>query len=213
MQWLLVGCCGLALVNLSVALNPTWVIQNPRFYGVKKGQHVHFYCKSSDHKALSSESVQWYKASEYDMEAAKRTKLSRGKSVTIKLNNNFTQASIIIFNTTTEDSGVYYCKINDTVGAGTELQVVRPFHVKKAEYRSQMKDGLIFLQALLLAICIVAPFIRNSILLNKEDVIYEEPEQDHIYEGLAIETCGGGLYEDISVYAQPGGAEACWEQD
>lgn len=30
-------------------------------------------------------------------------------------------------------------------------------------------------------------------------------------QGLTIETCGGGLYEELSVYAQPEGAEAPWE--
>uniref|UniRef100_A0A3B4UDQ9 Uncharacterized protein n=1 Tax=Seriola dumerili TaxID=41447 RepID=A0A3B4UDQ9_SERDU len=46
---------------------------------------------------------------------------------------------------------------------------------------------------------------------EKSDSVYEEPETDHIYEGLAIETCGGGLYEELSIYAQAEGAEAPWE--
>lgn len=32
-----------------------------------------------------------------------------------------------------------------------------------------------------------------------------------VFQGLAIETCGGGLYEELSAYAQPEGAEAPWE--
>lgn len=32
-----------------------------------------------------------------------------------------------------------------------------------------------------------------------------------VSQGLAIETCGGGLYEELSAYAQPEGAEAPWE--
>lgn len=30
-------------------------------------------------------------------------------------------------------------------------------------------------------------------------------------QGLMVEECGGGLYEELSVYAQPEGAEAPWE--
>lgn len=32
-----------------------------------------------------------------------------------------------------------------------------------------------------------------------------------VFQGLAVETCGGGLYEELSVYAQAEGAEAPWE--
>ena len=32
-------------------------------------------------------------------------------------------------------------------------------------------------------------------------------------QGLEIEHCGGGVYEDISVYAQPEQAEAAWDQE
>ena len=32
-----------------------------------------------------------------------------------------------------------------------------------------------------------------------------------MFQGLAIETCGGGLYEELSVYAEAEGAEAPWE--
>lgn len=42
-------------------------------------------------------------------------------------------------------------------------------------------------------------------------------ENNHIYfiifQGLEIEHCGGGVYEDISAYAQPDQAGAAWAQE
>lgn len=67
------------------------------------------------------------------------------------------------------------------------------------------------LQGLMLAACIAAYVFRKRTLSETKDSIYEEPEVDHIYEGLAIETCEGDLYEEISVYAHAEGAEAPWE--
>ncbi|ROL53942.1 B-cell antigen receptor complex-associated protein beta chain [Anabarilius grahami] len=75
--------------------------------------------------------------------------------------------------------------------------------------RSRVKDVIIFLQAFLLILCIVVPLIQFYKLGKKEEADYEEPEDDHIYEGLEIEQCGGDIYEDISTYAQP--TDAAWE--
>ncbi|XP_039643172.1 uncharacterized protein cd79b isoform X3 [Perca fluviatilis] len=92
------------------------------------------------------------------------------------------------------------------------INISGSFDVTKALYRTKMKDALIILQGLVLAVFIAALLLRKRHLqLGKRDIIYEEPETDHIYEGLAIETCGGDLYEDLCVYAQPEGAEAPWE--
>ncbi|CAL1599960.1 unnamed protein product [Knipowitschia caucasica] len=70
-----------------------------------------------------------------------------------------------------------------------------------------MKDFLMF-QALLLAVFITAFGFPTRTLAHKEEHIYEEPDMDHIHEGLAIEACGGDLYEEIPVYTQLEGAEA-----
>ncbi|XP_070783783.1 B-cell antigen receptor complex-associated protein beta chain [Enoplosus armatus] len=210
MRWLLAGYCGLALINVSVALNQALMVtQKPRFYGMKTGRSVGIYCLHSPlHLAAR---VQWYKAHEYDVDVEKRRKIQAEQRIEIR-NKNLTEgAYLYIHDLRIEDNGVYFCKINKTWGSGTELQVARPVNLTQALYRTKMKDGLIILQGLLLAVCIAAILLRKQTLLEKRDSIYEEPETDHIYEGLAIETCGGGLYEELSVYAQAEGAEAPWE--
>uniref|UniRef100_UPI003AAAC876 B-cell antigen receptor complex-associated protein beta chain n=1 Tax=Centroberyx gerrardi TaxID=166262 RepID=UPI003AAAC876 len=207
MRWLLIGCYGLALVSLSVAV---LVSQKPRFYGVKTNQKVVICCVSSEQNKLIQ--VEWFKASNYTVKPEDRIPVQAGGQIDIlHLMNN--TIIITINKVRMNDSAVYYCRMNDTWGPGTEVQVARAVNLEQAVYRSKMKDGLIILQGLLLAICVAAPLIRNHLLMKKRDSIYEEPETDHIYEGLAIETCGGGLYEEISAYSQAGGAEAPWEQD
>ncbi|KAM6898605.1 B-cell antigen receptor complex-associated protein beta chain [Lycodopsis pacificus] len=210
MCWLLAGCCGLALISISVASDPAvQITQKPRFYGVKTGRNVSIGCLST--QDLLAAKVQWYKADTY--EALKRDKIV--EEIKFKFfNGNLRRKFIFISDVGIEDRGVYFCKLNDTWGPGTELQVVRPIALAQALHRTNMKDGLIILQGLVLAGCIAAVVLRRQQLLEKNDSIYEEPDTDHIYEGLAIETCGGDLYEELSVYAQADGAEgaeAPWE--
>ncbi|XP_044034575.1 uncharacterized protein cd79b [Siniperca chuatsi] len=207
MRWFLAGYCGLALINISVALNQApLVTQQPRFYAVKTRRSVGIRCLLS--RPHLSHSAQWYKAAKYD---AEKTEVVAGQRIKI-VTNVPDKTFLFIHDLYVEDSGVYFCKLNNSLwGPGTEVQVVRPFDHKKALYRTRMKDGLIILQGLLLAVCIAAILLRKRNMSEKGDSIYEEPETDHIYEGLAIETCGGGLYEELSVYAQAEGAEAPWE--
>ncbi|XP_022598433.1 uncharacterized protein LOC111219871 [Seriola dumerili] len=204
MRWLLAGCCGLALISLSAALQ---VIQKPRFYGVKPGHILIMRCSSESDKPAT---LQWYKADVYDQKPEERVEV-KGKRFEYSNEGVNQNAFLYIRNTHREDSGVYFCKMNnDTWGSGTEVRVVRQ-DVTKALHFSRMKDGLIIFQGLLLAVCIAAMLLRKHTQSEKSDSVYEEPETDHIYEGLAIETCGGGLYEELSIYAQAEGAEAPWE--
>ncbi|XP_045924986.1 B-cell antigen receptor complex-associated protein beta chain isoform X2 [Micropterus dolomieu] len=206
MPWLLAGFCGLALIYISVPPNHCMRIsQSPRFYGLMPGHTVTISCFPKPPAPIVS--VDWYKATTYD--AIPQLIQEKERYEITKINT--TSSFLRIFNVKTEDSGVYFCKINEEWGPGTELQVVRRLNRKKALHRTKMKDGLIILQGLLLAVCIAALLLRKRKLFEKKDSIYEEPETDHIYEGLAIETCGGGLYEELSVYAQADGAEAPWE--
>ncbi|XP_060884986.1 uncharacterized protein cd79b, partial [Labrus mixtus] len=173
--------------------------QWPRYYGVKTGSTVSIYC-------LPKESVkyQWYWAAQHN--ASVREQLP-GQRKNIQMVEN----TLHIGNLHTVDSGVYFCKADDTLGPGTGVKVARNITVTQILYRTRIKDGLMIFQGLLLAVCIAALLLRKRDLFEKTDSIYEEPEIDHIYEGLAIETCGGGLYEELSVYAQVDGAEAPWE--
>ncbi|XP_054454878.1 uncharacterized protein cd79b [Anoplopoma fimbria] len=213
MRWLLAGCCGLALINISVAPNPAvQITQKPRFYGLKARTNLFFCCLSSQN--VRSADVKWFKTDRYDDEDVKsRRPLVAGRGFEYH-NENPKQMFLVLHDVRIEDKGVYFCKVNETWGPGTALQVAKPIDLTRALYRTQMKDGLIILQGLLMAVCIAAVLLRKQKLYEKQDSIYEEPETDHIYEGLAIETCGGGLYEELSVYAQADvaeGAEAPWE--
>lgn len=206
MRWILAGCCGLALISLSVALQ---ISQKPRFYGVRTNRAAYIYCMPSNQDQESE--VRWYKVDKYDAPEDKREEIEAQKRFQFKSKGMIRDAFLVITELQKEDSGVYFCKINSTWGPGTELQAVKPIDHDQAVYRSQMKDGLMILQGLMLAACIATMLLRRRTLLEQKDSIYEEPETDHIYEGLAIETCGGGLYEDLAVYSQADGTEAPWE--
>ncbi|KAL7371695.1 hypothetical protein ABVT39_003494 [Epinephelus coioides] len=212
MRWLLAGCCGLALISISVASDPAvQIVQKPRFYGVPVGRNLGIYCVRTFGTAQQV-IVEWYKADKYNVPQKKRSKLTSENN---KLHyHNATEKSTAILQinkVNINDSGVYFCKMNNEWGPGTAVQVARPFNEKEALHRTRMKDGLIILQGLVLAVCVAALLLRKQRLWEKRDSIYEEPETDHIYEGLAIETCGGGLYEELSVYAEAEVAEAPWE--
>ncbi|XP_042364377.1 uncharacterized protein cd79b [Plectropomus leopardus] len=219
MRWLLAGCFGFVLINISVAPDPAMqIIQKPRFIGLPVGHRVFMLCLSYPVQTVPAK-VEWYKADEYDMDKSKTIKLAaeKGKydifNITV-INKSIKKdaPALVISNINIKDSGVYFCKMNDHWGPGTGLHVSRDINIAEALHRTRMKDGLIILQGLVLAVCIAAFLLRKQHLLEKKDSIYEEPETDHIYEGLAIETCGGGLYEELSIYAEAEGAEAPWEK-
>lgn len=84
----------------------------PRFIGETTRHSARIRCQTPDE-------VQWYKLTSYDQDRRDAVELKAGTS--IKLSNNGT--IINIMNLRVEDSGVYLCKVNDTWGAGTQLQV------------------------------------------------------------------------------------------
>nr|XP_020472218.1 uncharacterized protein LOC109969580 isoform X2 [Monopterus albus] len=172
MRWLLAGCCGLALISFSVALQ---LLQKPRFRRSTVGNITTLYCAASNHDEKAN--VHWVKADSYN----------------------------------SDDSGVYFCKHGNTWGPGTQIMVYKYNQDLVATKNSRILEGLMIIQGLLLAVCIAGIMLHKEKLMKKRDSIYEDPETDHIYEGLAIETCGGGLYEELSVYAQAEGTEAPWE--
>uniref|UniRef100_A0A8C5BR57 CD79b molecule, immunoglobulin-associated beta n=1 Tax=Gadus morhua TaxID=8049 RepID=A0A8C5BR57_GADMO len=207
MLWLLVGLCGLALVNLSAALpQAPRISQKPRFYGVKASRSLVIYCVCQLEPPLQ---VDWFRATEWNQKA--EGPLKPDDKAVMQGKTERKPAFLLLKNVSPSDSGFYYCQVNGTRGAGTGLQVMRHINVHKVQQRSKVKDALIILQTLMLAICVVAPLLRRYTLVKKEDAIYEDPQQDHTYEGLVVETCEGALYEDISAYAQTGGPEAPWE--
>ncbi|XP_061613099.1 uncharacterized protein cd79b isoform X2 [Phyllopteryx taeniolatus] len=211
MRCFLCGLCALTVLNVSATVSRELAItQKPRFYGVRPGRFVTFYCATS-HQHLPVE-AHWYKAARYNQDAAQRRLLegvvTRDKDVTLN-------AFLILYDLSPEDSGVYFCRINETWGPGTQLQVARPVNRAQAVHRSNMKDALLLLQGLMLAVIVALLLQRNRkmLKLKRRESIYEEPELEHIYEGLTIEGYeGGDLYEELAVYAEAGdGAEAPWE--
>ncbi|XP_077358731.1 B-cell antigen receptor complex-associated protein beta chain isoform X2 [Festucalex cinctus] len=184
------------------------ITQKPRFYGVRPSRFVTIYCASSQQHLPAEAS--WYKAARYDQDVAEwrllENAVTRDKDLTLN-------AFLILHDLRFEDSGVYFCRINETWGAGTQLQVARPVNRAQAMHRSNMKDGFIVLQGLMLAVIVALLFQRNRKMLKSKELIYEEPEIEHIYEGLTIEAYGGGdLYEELAVYATTDDcAEAPWE--
>nr|XP_046233925.1 B-cell antigen receptor complex-associated protein beta chain [Scatophagus argus] len=210
MRWLLVGYCWLGLINISVAQSSKLkVIQKPRFYGVRLGLKAKFYCLPLNTNLNGT--VTWYKVNKYDDIPEKGREIQMGDRFKVNPTKLVEIGFLYIDDLHLEDRGVYFCKYNDTWGPGSELQVARSVNKRQAQYRTKMKDGLIILQGLLLSMFVAAVLLRKQKLLEKKDVEYEEPETDHIYEGLTIETCGGGLYEELTVYSQPEGTEAPWE--
>ncbi|XP_062859521.1 B-cell antigen receptor complex-associated protein beta chain [Trichomycterus rosablanca] len=206
MHYMFLTCSLMVLVNLSGAALKLQVQQKPRYYGVKVGRQVGFICSNTGPLQDSLE-VEWYKVKAFE----ERTKVlsDRGHPFTnpraIK-----NKGHLIINKVEAEDSGIYFCKINKTWGFGTELQVFRRTDLSASEWRSNMKDMIIVLQGLLLVLCIVLPLVRFFTLENKEEVVYEEPVEDHTYEGLEIEHCGD-LYEDLTAYSQIPETDAPWQ--
>ncbi|XP_061564428.1 uncharacterized protein cd79b [Cololabis saira] len=206
MRWILAGCFGVALVTLSVALQ---VNQKPRFYGITSDhKQIIIYCLTN--KDPNSK-VSWLKLDEYNAAKNNGQEIQKSDRIHLVNSHNVSGSVLYIFHPQIEDSGVYFCKIKDEWGPGTDVRVYRRSTIPHAEYRSKMKDGLIVLQGLLIALCIAAVLLRQQTLAEKKDSEYEDPDTDHIYEGLAIETCAGGLYEDLTAYTHADGAEAPWE--
>uniref|UniRef100_A0A4W6FTR0 Ig-like domain-containing protein n=1 Tax=Lates calcarifer TaxID=8187 RepID=A0A4W6FTR0_LATCA len=125
MRWLLAGCCALALINLSAAKHTELqIIQKPRFYGLKTNRMAGIHCSINQPFRSQPVTVDWYKADTH-----MRHNIAEVKGERIKLQNiNYTQnASLYIYKTQVEDSGVYFCKFNNTWGPGTQLIVIRKY--------------------------------------------------------------------------------------
>lgn len=109
----------------SVALNIINPIrQKPRFYGVMTYKPaVVIYCLSP--KQNQSATVEWYKANKYNEVQENRIRIyPDGKKIEMNPREITTLRSILqIFNPRIMDTGVYFCKLNDEWGPGTEVQI------------------------------------------------------------------------------------------
>ncbi|CAL8306175.1 unnamed protein product [Boreogadus saida] len=120
MLWLLVGLCGLALVNLSAPHPQATITQKPRFYGVMERRRAVIYCECPLKPPLL---VDWFWAKDSDSEA--EGPMRPNGSVVIRGKTRWHSAFLLLENVSLSDSGVYYCQVNGTRGAGTGLQVMR----------------------------------------------------------------------------------------
>lgn len=87
--------------------------QTPRFIGAKTKQNVHIDCSTS------ASTVQWYRLNKYDEDPNKAVEVKKGGKIEIATPGT----RLLILDVRVEDRGVYFCKMNDTWGPGTELQV------------------------------------------------------------------------------------------
>lgn len=113
---------GTKILNLppsSVCSGALQISQRPRFYGVRTNQkQLAIYCLVSPQHLQAN--VSWYKKAQ----GSDHKELVHEKTATFKTWNMIGNALIRIQNLRVEDSGVYYCKINNTLGPGTHIEVV-----------------------------------------------------------------------------------------
>ncbi|KAM9462910.1 B-cell antigen receptor complex-associated protein beta chain [Clarias gariepinus] len=208
MNCMLLGCFLLLFVNLTVTAD-FQVYQKPRFYGIKVGRRVGFICLAYD-LTLKDADVTWYKIEKYDEEKVTNSQMHKINSSTIETSLGEIKDQFILKDVKVSDSGIYYCKIKDILGPGTELQVFRRGKPKRIEQRNYIKDMIILFQGFLLILCVVIPLVWYYRLEQKGEAVYEEPVHDHTYEGLEIEHCGD-LYEDLTAFSQTPDADASWQ--
>ncbi|KAL2078645.1 hypothetical protein ACEWY4_026330 [Coilia grayii] len=172
--------------------------QSPRFVGLKSGRSVVLSCRNYGRLPMSD--VIWMRARSPE---GAPVSLQEGSAVSFGERTG----SLALSGLQPEDSGVYFCSFNGTKGPGTAVQVHRPRNIEAAIRRSNMKDAVIFVQAFLLGIFLLVPYFCFKEQREKEEALYEEPDQDHTYEGLDIEQCA--LYEDIPAFSQQEADEPC----
>lgn len=87
--------------------------QYPRFIGVRSQHQVKISCLGAPGP------VQWYKLNKYDEDRSKAKEVKAEWRIGIPSPGTKLHISALRL----EDKGVYVCKVNDTWGPGTELQV------------------------------------------------------------------------------------------
>lgn len=148
------------------------------------------YCLSSEKTQRAR--AQWFKADKYDDEnrSDMEAQTPKDKRFAFLNINNIENGLFFIYDARIEDSGVYFCRINNASGPGTAVQIASkwlrqhtssllitlplthifsstgPVNALQALYRSRMKDGLIILQGLVLAGCIAAILLRKRQLVR-----------------------------------------------
>ncbi|XP_066554833.1 B-cell antigen receptor complex-associated protein beta chain [Amia ocellicauda] len=198
---LLFGCFCFIMVNLSTC---TDFRQRPRYLGVRSGSKIILFCFTTRNNNVTHK-VEWVKILQHGEK--EEMPVFENRKVKLQAFSKENRASLTISGVTHEDSGIYVCKVNNLEGPGSELQVYSHMTPDEVQKKTQMKDAIILIQAALLMLCLLTPLLLYIYQGKSEERDYEEPEDDHTYEGLEIEQCA--MYEDIATLRQP--AEATWE--
>lgn len=140
-------CCNLNLnpdssIACSVALNPDVPIsQKPRFYGVNAGRNVSICCLYS--KELQTAKAEWYRVDKYDTVVNEITnRIEAVKKYTFRHNHGDRNVFLDIHDVRMENSGVYFCKINNEWGPGTAVQVASKYLGQYVLCRMQTHDAM-----------------------------------------------------------------------
>lgn len=104
------------------------ISQRPRFIGVKTQRQVSISCSAS------AGVVQWYRLNKYNESRSKALEVKAGGRVSVPSPGT----KLHISDLRVEDKGVYFCKVNNTWGCGTELQVSSK---EAAERASSLASG------------------------------------------------------------------------
>lgn len=81
-----------------------------------------FTCSASD-LTLDNVVVTWYMIEKYQVDKVMNGKMNEFKSKKAQTISGKMKGQLFITNVEVTDSGLYYCKMNQTWGLGTELQV------------------------------------------------------------------------------------------
>ncbi|XP_075299749.1 B-cell antigen receptor complex-associated protein beta chain [Opisthocomus hoazin] len=168
------------------------VQQHPRYVAAKRNMPVHFICYSQD-----PHSMQWYKMTE---DSDELYELGHSTSrYSIERKDKF--INFTIFRITYEDNGIYVCDSKNLTAekkqphlCGTELRVMGHRNIQQIQSRNTLKDAIIIIQSILLVVFISVPLL---LFLDRGEH-KESPEEDHTYEGLAVEQMA--TYEDITPF-------------
>ncbi|XP_063077035.1 immunoglobulin kappa variable 3-20 [Engraulis encrasicolus] len=129
--------------------------QWPRFVGLKAGRSVVLSCRNYAGQPMTGVTWKRRAASHHSGSSGAATRLMESGTVSFGEGTG----SLALRRLEPENSGVYYCHFNGTEGPGSEVQVHKQRNLEAAIRRSNMKDVVIFLQALLLGIFLLIPYL------------------------------------------------------
>ncbi|CAH2302812.1 B-cell antigen receptor complex-associated beta chain [Pelobates cultripes] len=194
--------CGLCVLLTDCGINAAednrqgnmFLCQDPRFIAARKGRTVSIICSfAAEHLNTSHCNTTWYLGMP---NGSFISNVIPDKDPKISINGSKSCSVLLLKNIQKKHSGIYFCKINTNSGerishCGTEVMVLGYGSLENAKSRNMMKDAIIIIQTILIALFIVIPAMLIIEMKKKRSVKME----DHTYEGLEIYQ--SATYEDI----------------